>query len=214
MPNEKVTKSHCNTCAQTTNHTVLAAKDIYGSTYDEGYGEIGWTNSYELLECRGCESISFRHTYCFDPTDETEVTIYPPPTNRRPPAWQVSLPADVQQLLREVYSALAAESRSLAMMGARALVDMVLLKNVGDLGSFPEKLAAAEKAGLIGRKNRDILATALDAGSAAAHRGYRASSVDVAAVMDIVENLLQAIYHLGSLADELKKNTPPRSGKP
>jgi uncharacterized protein DUF4145 len=214
MPKKKVTKSHCNTCARTNNHTVLVVKNIYGGTYDEGYGDIGWTNSYELLECNGCESISFRHTYWFEPTDERDVTIYPPPTRRHPPLWQINLPSDVQQLLREVYSALAAESRSLAMMGARALVDMVLLKNVGDLGSFAEKLAAAEKAGLIGRKNRDILATALDAGSAAAHRGYRASSFDVGAVMDIVENLLQAIYHLGSLADVLKKNTPPRSAKP
>jgi hypothetical protein len=214
MPDKEVTKSHCNTCARTNNHTVLAVKNSHGSTYDEGYGDIGWTNSYELLECGGCESISMRHTYFFEPTEEMEVTIYPPPTSRRPPAWQVNLPSDVQELLREVYSALAAESRSLAMMGARALVDMVLLKNVGDLGSFAEKLAAAEKAGLIGRKNRDILDTALDAGSAAAHRGYRASSFDVAAVMDIVENLLQAIYHLGSLADELKKNTPSRSRKP
>src|SRR4051812_30587743 len=109
MPKKEVTKSHCNTCARTNNHAVLAIKIIYDSTYDEHHGDIGWSNSYELLQCRGCESISFRHTYWFEPTEETEVTIYPPPTSRRPPTWQANLPADVQQLLREVYSALAAE---------------------------------------------------------------------------------------------------------
>ena len=72
---------------------------------------------------------------------------------------------------------------------------------------------AAETAGVIGSKNRDVLAVALDAGSAAAHRGYQATADDVNAVMDIVENLLQAVYHLESLADRLKNTTPPRPKK-
>jgi len=33
----------------------------------------------------------------------------------------------------------------------------------------------------------------------------------MSAVMDIVENTLQAAYHLNSLAERLKKATPPRT---
>jgi len=204
------TRSHCNQCGRENRHTVLASKKVHDSYFEEGFGEVLSTDLYEMLECGGCESVSLRHTYYFDPTGDTDVTLYPPPINRRPPAWQQSLPRDVRQLLREVYAALAADSRSLAMMGARTLVDMVLLKEVGDVGSFAKKLEGAEQHGLIGKRSRNVLAAALDAGSAAAHRGYRASSDDVTAIMDIVENLLQAVYHLESLANALKKKTPPR----
>jgi hypothetical protein len=207
----ETTRAHCNICGRENRHIVLASKKTHGSDFAEDYGDISWTDLYEMIECGGCESVSLRHTYWFEPTDETDVKIYPPPVNRRPPAWQSSLPHDVRQILREVYAALAADSRSLAMMGARTVVDMVLLKEVGDIGSFAKKLEAAEKQGLIGKKSRSVLAAALDAGSAAAHRGYRASSEDVSAIMDIVENLLQAVYHLESLANSLKKKTPPRS---
>lgn len=206
----ELTRSHCNQCGRENKHAVLATKKVYGTAFDDSYGDINWTNSYEMLECGGCESVSLRHTYWFEPTGEEDITVYPPPISRRPPAWQNSVPRDVRQILREVYAALAADSRSLAIMGARTLVDMVLLKEIGDVGSFAKKLEAAEKHGLIGKRNRSVLAAALDAGNAAAHRGYRATSDDVSAVMDIVENMLQAVYHLESLAATLKKKTPQR----
>lgn len=113
--------------------------------------------------------------------------------------------------MKQVYSALDSNSRALALMGARAVVDIVLVEKVGDNGGFAQQLKAAETAGVIGSKNRRILEAALDAGSAAAHRGYQATADDVNAVIDIVENLLQAVYHLESLADRLKQSTPARA---
>jgi len=90
------------------------------------------------------------------------------------------------------------------------VVDLVLVEKIGDVGGFKDKLKAAEADGIIGSKNREVLDAALDAGNAATHRGHQATSDDVHAVMDIVENLLQAVYHLESLADRLKRATPPR----
>lgn len=96
-------------------------------------------------------------------------------------------------------------------MGARAVLDMVLVEVAGDKGSFSAKLDELEKQGFIGSKNKEVLSAALDAGNAASHRGYMPSPKDTNAVMDIVENLLQSIYHLKSLAESLKKTTPVRS---
>jgi hypothetical protein len=117
----------------------------------------------------------------------------------------------VMTLMKQVYTALDSNSRGLALMGARAAVDIVLVEKVGDSGGFAEKLKTAEAAGILGRKNRQVLDAALDAGNAAAHRGYQATADDVNAVIDIVENLLQAVYHLESLADRLKRTTPARA---
>jgi Domain of unknown function (DUF4145) len=210
MAKRELTRSHCNECGRPTRHHVLCAKQINDSTEAEGYGEIQWADKYELVECAGCESVSMRHTYWFEPTDDTVIKTYPPPVARRRPSWRTKLPRDIRQLLDEVYSALDANSRALATMGSRAVLDMVLVQQAGDVGSFGEKLKALEAAGVVGRKNRQVLEAALDAGSAAAHRGHHASSEDVNAVMDILENLLQAIYHLEGLAERLKERTPPR----
>ncbi|HLG55468.1 MAG TPA: DUF4145 domain-containing protein [Vicinamibacterales bacterium] len=172
---------------------------------------ITWWDRYELLACAGCETLSVRHTSHFAPTLETTVTIYPPRTARMKPVWWDQLPKELARLLDEIYSALDLGSRRLALMGARAALDMLLVEKVGDVGGFRAKLKALERDGFIGLKNREILEAALDAGSAAAHRGYAPSSDDLNAVMDIIENLLQAVYHLEPLARRLKGTTPKRN---
>jgi hypothetical protein len=113
-------------------------------------------------------------------------------------------------LLDEIYIALHADSRRLALMGARAVLDIVLLDKVGDVGTFAKKLEQLEEQGLVARRNREFLATAIDAGSAAAHRGFRPNEETLAHVMDIVENLLEAVYVLEKSAEALRKATPQR----
>ena len=98
-------------------------------------------------------------------------------------------------------------------MGARTLVDMLMLDKIGDVGSFQHKLEQLEKRGLVGRQNRNFLAVALDAGNAAAHRGYQPKKEQLNHAMDIVENLLQAVYVLEGAAEELKKSMPQRGTK-
>jgi hypothetical protein len=89
-------------------------------------------------------------------------------------------------------------------------MDLVIVDKVGDVGTFAQKLEELEKQGFVGTQNRLFLDAALDAGSAAAHRGYTPESEDINHVMDIIENLLQAVYALERAAQRLKRSTPPR----
>jgi len=116
-------------------------------------------------------------------------------------------------MLAEIYHALAADSRRLALMGARTLVAMLMTSHIGSEGTFGSRLAALQTGGFIADRQQEVLSAALDAGNAAAHRGYRPSTEQLNAVMDIVENLLAATYHLRSLAARLRQETPPRSKK-
>ena len=93
-------------------------------------------------------------------------------------------------------------------MGARTLVDMLMLEEVGDAGTFREKLKALLDRGIISERGTEVMEVALDAGSAAAHRGYNPDAEILSAVMDIVENVLQATYHLKRLALTVKRSTP------
>ncbi len=207
----KIERIHCNKCGHKTKHIIVATRRQDGSEpYDREYS-ISWTTIYDMLECQGCEEITVCRRFYFSEWNRGDVQInyYPPRIARRLPLWKDDLPDEIVSLLEEVYAALQANSRSLAMMGARALIDMVILQKVGDVGSFPQKLTALEKAGFLSDKNREVLEAALDMGNAAAHRGHRPNSKHVRSVMDIVENLLQATI-LQTIVDDLKKATPPR----
>lgn len=210
----KIRKIHCNECQRNTNHRLL--KTVKGDSgtevYDEQY-DISWDTTFEVLQCSGCLEVVLRRTYVFSEWDQPDVRYFPPRISRHPPKWVHELPYDLGQVLEEVYRALDANNRRLPMMGARTLVDMVMVEKVGDVGGFAEKLLALEKAGFVSSKNREVLEAALDAGSAAAHRGLAAKAEQVNAVMDIVENLLQAVYVLQDAAQKLKQSTPPRPAR-
>jgi hypothetical protein len=120
----------------------------------------------------------------------------------------------MREMLEEIYRSLDAENLRLPMMGARTLLDMLMLEKVGDVGTFKQKLSALEKAGLVSHQGGEVLYAALDLGSAAAHRGHAASESEVASVMDIVENMLQSVYVFPDVAKRLKGATPSRPSRP
>ena len=89
-----------------------------------------------------------------------QTQFYPPPTSRPLPRWIESLGVEEKGLLAEIYIAIDAGSHRLAMMGARALVDIVMNRE-GDQVSFKGGLASLERRGLIASQSRDVLSAAL-----------------------------------------------------
>ena len=78
------------------------------------------------------------------------------------------------------------------------------------LQTFEDKLKEMEKQGFVSKENRKVLSAAFDAGSATSHRSHAFRPNEVDSVMDIVENMLQAVYVLPEVAEKLRKYTPPR----
>ena len=117
---------------------------------------------------------------------------------------------ELPDLLSEVYSALHANNRRLATMGARTLLDMAIVNSVGDVGNFPNKLEALQQKGLVGKNQREFLEAALEAGNAASHRGHCPTAQRLNDVMDIVESILHQMYVLPHASAKLKKSTPRR----
>lgn len=113
-------------------------------------------------------------------------------------------------MLCEVYAALHAKAFCCATMGARTLVDLVLVKLVGDTGNFQSKLSAAVQEGHLTQKSKEVLESAIEAGSAAAHRGFIPSEQQIEDMLEIVEHLLQGTYILERTSDRLKTAVPPR----
>jgi hypothetical protein len=200
---------HCNVCLQKTKHRIIVERIQNGS--DDEY-DVSWQNTYTLFECCGCENISLRRKSWFSESQDIKVEFYPPPISRRIPKWSHALPTEISALLKEVYTALYTNSLRLAIMGARALVDMFMNDKVGDIGGFQRKSTELVKQGILSNSHKKFLDAALETGHAVIHRGLKPKKHTVEQVIDIVENLLHT-YDLEEVSKDLEEDTPQRKKK-
>lgn len=210
-----LTQATCSSCRRETKHKLLREKSISRTRHDDRYemefGEpISWTDIYEILQCQICDEVGFRRRTWFNPTEEWSAVEYPAPRPKEAPPWIATLPPKLADLAQEMYRAIESDSRRLALMGARSLIDMFATDAVGDVGSFEQKVDSLVDAGLVTARNRTALLAAIDAGSAAVHRGHRPTTDDLDRVLDVIETVLASVYHLPSAGDRLKATTPPR----
>lgn len=214
---EKTIRVHCNGCGRETKHAIRCAHTAVREDFVKEAGDGGMAfeekETFEVLQCLGCDEMTVRQSFEHEAYGESKPHFYPPRIFRRTPPWKDKLPQQVSAVVDEVSRALQTDSPRLATIGARTIVDLVILDKVGDVGSFGEKLAALEAQGYVGRKNREFVSAALEAGSAAAHRGVAPQVVDLNRVIDIVESLLESVYVLEDAAKHLRKTTPPRPGR-
>lgn len=201
---------HCNQCLRQTRHDIIAVRVVNATEYidEDGY-PARWQTTNTVFECRGCGSVSLRRQLAIDGLEDDIIEYYPPPVSRQSPTWRYDLPNEITSLLEKVYTALHANSRRLALMGLRAIVDLFINATIGDIGSFKVKLDKLVDDHHLSRENRETLEVALDAGHAATHRAYNPSPYDLASVLDIMENLIRPLA-LKKRIEELKKNIPKR----
>src|SRR5581483_3716430 len=150
----KTRRVHCNHCRRDTIHGILRAvtrpeawlvrERHEGMDNDEEKYEYLSSTDYEMLRCRGCEEVVLRREYLFSEDPESTISFFPPPASRWVPSWRWTLPDAMGCLLDEVYIALQANSLTLAMMGARTVIDTAIVQKVGDQGTFEEKLKALQ----------------------------------------------------------------------
>ncbi|MFC3282348.1 DUF4145 domain-containing protein [Litchfieldella rifensis] len=183
---------------------------------DEGHA-IGSSGAvWVLYECQGCENVVLRRRFWHTDMERGESeeescynTWYPPLISRQIPEWHKELPDAERRLISEVYVALHAKALSLTTMGLRALLDMYIVRKIGDVGTFNEKLEKLQQGGFLSAAQLKQLDTALDAGNAAAHRGFCPPEETVAFALDVVEVLLHQ-DHLGHKSKKVSSGIPKR----
>lgn len=218
-----IVKVHCNECSKAQDHVKLCFYESSGE--DEC---IWWRNEYEILRCGGCRNITFRKRLLFsedqdpDPSSPPRYhdTYYPPITFREKPEWFYDLDASLYEILEEVYIALQNGTHFLATIGARTALDIILNEKVKDIGGFAQKLKELRSQGFISEPEYQMLSAVVEAGNAAAHRGYSPKKSDLVLVMDILESIIFKLYiqegievELTKRAQELKTKVPKRNKK-
>ncbi len=173
---------------------------------------IAGGKGYWLYECDGCHHVQLgRSPWCSeeDPQVWTKTIQWlPRRAVREPPTWLEELPEEYRAVLTETYAAINTGLLSLPMMGVRTAIALFIRLNVGD-SNFRTGLKRLKQNGMLSEKQFENLDPVVDAGSAAAHRGFVPTEDQLMTAVDVLENLLRNQV-LAASVSELSKSTPKK----
>ncbi|MGA8586288.1 MAG: DUF4145 domain-containing protein [Roseiarcus sp.] len=201
----------CSSCVRSTSHKIL---------YETAQHDEDWTLTYAMLECLGCHRICLLEIARYV-TGDSEQIYYPSPVSRKEPEWvdtmvlaglldNKTVDGRLGSLLREIYQAVHGRQYRLAAMGIRALLEQLMVSQVGDLSTFEQKLDAFMEQGYISLVQFDAMKATIEVGHAAMHRGYEPNENDVKLALDIVEGVMAPLFHHIAEAGKMVDRVPPR----
>jgi hypothetical protein len=230
-------KGHCPKCGPDRNAEV---KGEYVSGFeDDGF----WaTHKRRILVCLGCEAAYFQieTTTSEDvewQVDDSGISVpsfkphfrhFPSPIKREQPQWAqnfeaekllaelgVSQTGDLWRLFDDVYDCLNADLRIPAAIAIRTTFDKATeFVGIDPSLSFAKKLDALLDRGRISEDEREILEILVDAGSAAAHRGWRPTADELETLTTLIESFLHRTFVILEAARKLKDGIPQRPKRP
>lgn len=214
---EKMTQANCEECQGEKEHEIISSYIDKGSQMlkDEGYG-VWWENEFQIIQCRGCKTISFRKKEYFseddfDDTDPTRIYLYP--ERRWSEKQQIEtlyFPRSVSSIYREVIKTYNNNCVVLCTIGLRALVEAMcnelkipgiyvyskrkkkdVLKDdlEGKIDGLVEKQYLTPHAAKILHAHRSM-------GNGAAHEIKQFDKKDLLVAIEIIEHCLQHIFTL------------------
>lgn len=223
-----VVKEICIQCNRETNHEIVTSYELWGQEDCGGDYTIEWCHSCQVIQCKGCEALSFReenscsedyHQISDDEWDDgTRVTLYPKRSEHMRVAKEFdNVPYHLLRIYKESIEAFNNDSFVLTAAGLRALVEGVC-SNLGVLdGLVPsEKGEAIRKNNLEGKifgLNEGGYLTAASAkflhehrfmGNNAVHALQRPARADLLIAIDLLEHSLNEIFEVSVKAEGLE----------
>jgi hypothetical protein len=201
-------------CRAATWHRPLASADVSGSesSWDYHYG-----CSYQIVQCQGCHSISYRTTSwnsedVFHDEDAPGLVavitteLYPRRIEGRAKLREIRhLPTNVTRIYEETISALANEQPVLAGIGIRALVETICKDKQASGRTLEGQIDDLVVKATLTADGAEILHSLRIMGNAAAHEVRPLDEDDLVVALDVVDNLLMAVYILPAMSKRLPR---------
>lgn len=215
-------KSFCANCNRPTNQKILKQEEFNYYEEDTTWWE---NNRYQIIQCGGCDEISFRKVYLnaqmkqlLDDDDCSSQELYP---KRGPNSVPIknfpNIPLKIRGLYRETVDAYNNEQLILCTAGIRALIEGICLDKkilginvVNKKGktnlktSLEGKIDGLAESGFLTKDNASSLHELRFLGNEALHELSRPSIAELKLVIEIIELTLDNIYELQHKAMRLK----------
>ncbi|MBR8150015.1 DUF4145 domain-containing protein [Burkholderia vietnamiensis] len=220
----------CLQCKRDTKHSIVSSYDGTGSAWDRHEGwSVDWTNNYQLIQCKGCEAVSFRHLSWFseDSVPETgesgEVErLYPIRAENALTAKDfLNVPASLRRIYREVIDAFNNESSTLCAAGLRAIVEGICDERgitdgpvevqakgggtkIDRRDDLAGKIAGLAEKGFLTITGAQTLHEHRFMGNAAVHQLDRPPERELKLAIEIVEHIFEHLYEIPYKASTLR----------
>jgi len=212
----------CPKCRHNTARVLATYRDERPAKYDDEYDTV---NVFYILECRVCEEKYFKQEGYFTDIDqfskgEPEIqyggyeSYWPPKWNKHIPDWHFLLgnrDKILERLFLDLYTALDNGLGIFAATGVRTIFDRSSeILGIDSNLTFRRKLRELQSRSLISSPEVKALTSIVEAGSAAAHRGWQPKSENLESMVAILESFLHRAFVLEVLADDLLQDVPSR----
>jgi len=190
----------CRSCKRKTKHTVLGTKSRSGNP-----NEYRDETKCFLVECDGCETISFREEYHdyevyypIGPDEYThDITIETFPhyiKNHNPIELVFEIPNIVRRIYKESILAIQEGAYTLAGLGLRATIEAICNdKNVSGK-NLQVRINAMSRSGMISKSDAERLHAIRFMGNDAAHEIKKSKEQSVLIALKIIEHILLSVY--------------------
>jgi hypothetical protein len=201
-------KFPCKTCEREQVHLVVAQYNENGGVECE-YGSEWWLNENQIIQCQGCETVSFRvvETYSGDMDYDEFNKPYHPGTEKFYPARIMgissldeidlfSMPGNIYNIYKETVQAIEGGQNILAGIGIRALVEIVCKEKKVKGRDLHAKIQGLHEAGIVTEEGAKMLHHLRSLGNKAAHEVKAHSSDQLKTAMEVVGYMLLGTYTL------------------
>lgn len=219
----------CPQCEIETRHIVIQSAEINGSVDLDDDFWIGWESKHQILECQGCQTISYReessNSEDFDPrTGRTEILVrlYPRRTNETLFIKEfINTPSNINRIYREVIDCFNNQIDTLCSAGLRAIIEGIcaevgiidgpVVTNAKGGGTkvvrkqnLEGKISGLNEKGILTESYSQILHEHRYMGNAAVHELARPSRAELKLAINIVEHVLESVFEIPLKATTLR----------
>lgn len=210
----------CRCCAGKTSHKVLVSVNAICSESDTFPFEKYWESDYQVVQCLGCDAVSFRKTYlCQEDYDLAtscgneyilEETLYPSRLEGiKGLGDDVNyLPLTVRRIYREILMTLSNKAPILSAIGFRALLEAVCKEKCDPNLNLYQMIDNLVTQNILTPDRAKILHAIRTLGNAAAHDVEPHTDDQLELAMDIIEHLLKDVYVLPRKMESVFKSQP------
>ena len=202
-PNSSLHKIECRQCCRETNHKIISSYVEEGADERDSRNHYYWTSSSQIIQCVGCDLVSFRTIATNSEDFEYEVDgRYPYETVKFYPGRSTGLkgidrnfvPYRIAQLYQEAKTAVENDLSIIGGIGVRAILDAVC-KEVNAAGeNLYQQIDDLHKKSLITKEGAAALHKIRLLGNKAAHEAEAHSRDQLLLALEIVEYILTGTY--------------------
>lgn len=225
----KIILINCVKCNQPTRHLIKVSLDKLGSYLDSDEDwNIEWSDRYQVVECQGCETVSFRHeSWCSEAQDyhDDGITeeIYPPRDKDTISTKRYrNLPPNLRHIYKEIIDCFNNYSLILCAAGLRALVEGICAqqgikdgpveipvkgggKEIRRKDDLVGLISGIQEKGFLTQQTAQTLHQHRYLGNSAVHELVRPATDELKLAIEIVEHVLEQLYELPEKSAELQR---------